>query len=369
MEHSQLKIIYPCCPFVYDYIDITRTFDHQYKELTHDELLAELVEMMLGSQIMGSVAIDRDRKIEITQYITDISSEESRKLYKKVNFYHIKQTIPKDYQRLWICFHTTAYTMNCSAILDKEYSTSIAWSLIPVTGSVKPITPKSNTVIVKKKDPSTISLEPQNDMNPIFDSVNKVDRQQQQLYRMGRRGMINSENSIEKILARSDEISNQPRVIEHLIKPRPNPIPLTANTRHVAHQLRVEQQTGTINTRLRHLPHLLEQTKRLDLGIEGVGQHVANLNNEIVMDRQPTVIKKSVFDTIDQNIQIHSMRGVYRFSPQQTGQIFLEVPTQKTGDRVVSVKGPVPNKPFIAFITVLRQNECLTITLHHLDIV
>ena len=134
MHHSQLKIKYPDCPFVWDYDDMTQSFSPEINRTNKEILLQEINDHVVDCSYTNHKRDDNEYR-KIIEFLVNLTDDE--KIKNVIDYVSVTQKIPKTKECLWINFHTAVYHDEIDNFLSKELSTEIAWIMIPIFGNTE----------------------------------------------------------------------------------------------------------------------------------------------------------------------------------------------------------------------------------------
>ena len=104
--------------------------------------------------------------------------------------------------------------------------------------------------------------------------------------------------------------------------------------------------------RLKQNPHLIEQQKKVDLSLNIVAKQICEKNNRDIISNVK-IMDNDYYSYKYEDINIHKVNGILRFSPTNTGNITMNI---KNSDNELQ------------FVTILRHRSNLHITLHKIFI-
>jgi hypothetical protein len=355
MQHSQLQIVYPDCPFIWDYNDMSRTFDCEYIPMLKDKFIDEIINELYKSEDETDIDMDKLTRDDIITYITNMNEidDTDNKLYHKISYHTVRQTIPFNLSNLLINFQCASYCLNKSSYLDSEFQSNISWTIVPLVGDVKPINDKikiRNNISNTSNTSNTNRNIDQRPSNFISDARPK----QRGLYVRTYNPDADNPKGDQTDAHIQNTSSFNSNSVSRPITSRVHQIELNKNTRFNAHIMRSNLMSEGKQRRLRHLPEFIaNEQRKVDLSIRGVSDKIVNTHNDRSRSLQ-TTISRDTYDMIDETITIHKVNNIYRFSPNSTGRIQFN--KNKKNDT-------------IKFITILRQNNYLSFSLNIVNLV
>lgn len=354
MHHSQLKVTYPDCPFLWDYDDMTQLFFPKIVVTNKESLLQEI-----NNHIVDCISTDYKRTDteyrKIIQYLIDLTDEKKTYgVYDEMTFISITQKIPKNKNNMWINFHTSVYHDENDNFLSKELSAQIAWSLIPILGNTEPLETKYLIV-----DTETQTYNNDNNLkmidrilDPMTYEKNKIDNQHGIIeaniknIRVGRRNFIRRSDPILE-----PPIDQVPQGSVSVPQPRFKQIEFNNNTRASAGLIRERLNSTYKMNRMRNNPDLMKQQKRVDLSLRNISQKISETARSRSLDtiNSQHVVIQDQFDYIHDNITIQKVNQILRFGPNTSGKIKFNLMDHQNN---------------ASFITILRYEKHLHVTFH-----
>jgi len=349
MIHSQLKINYPDCPFVWTTDDIKNTFNATSKKIPRNIFFKEIS--------------DKPKTEHIVQYLEKITQKLDMgnslgNIFDNINYTFISQIIPIAKKDMWINFHTSVYNnVHKNIIINKELESDISWYVLPIIGNIIPANNiqyvlndelpsyvdanELTTKIIKK------SLEPNTYYGSIDNQFDKLEADVK-CRRVTRRNFVkrHDEEKIEKekkcdVICNNSMNENRPDVLLR------RHIELNNNTLASGHLIRNRLIENPYKAyRFRTNPDLFkEQTK--------VNGYIKSNNTVIKKETIDNIIKNDLFDYVHDKVVIHKVSGILRFSPASSGKIKILADEDK----------------LLYFVTVLRHQHNLHLTIHHITII
>ncbi len=343
MQHSQLQITYPDCPFVWDYNDLTRTFDVEYTPMLKEAFIDEIVSELLKSEEENAkIDMDQLEKDDIIAYISEaIEADDAGQIHNKITYHKVVQYISSSLVNLWLNFHCACYSLNVSSFLDSDYKTNVSWTTVSLVGEVKP---KNDNIKVKR----LIVSSSNSNVNPTSNSNSNPDARSRHRALFVRTYNPDADTPTGDIYDSNVTHPTLSSNITTAITPRVHQIELNRNTRYNAQTIRSNLLSEGKQRRLKNLPaHITNQQKRVDLSLKGISNGIVTSHNNVIKSLE-TSMDRNTYDMIDEEITIHKSNQIYRFSPIESGNIRFK---SKKGSKV-------------KFVTILRQNGYLSFSLN-----
>lgn len=383
MEHPQLKVIYPACPFVYDYEKMGETFGAASQELDRNNFLVEVASV--GVDYFGfddssnsentttntRLQSNAYRLKEMLKYLSDITAN-TLKLdddhtgssenfgYSSIRYYRTDQVIDSKIPRyrldmagnltkqLWINLHTVAYDCTKhSTSLDSEMKDVVSWCVVPIIGNVRPVSTDSiifsdildyemkqqndKPVMVKGKSNTQTQMREiatATGVESIIDCSAGQDRQNERMARYSQR------NFVKRTIETKEEKTDKTAVVSSgsntnlpitFVKPnRSQPIVLTSSTRLNAQNIRSSIMSKYKQYRLKQVPQQTAVHRSMDLRIVNGSAKVADTHNADLMSRV-RFLDRSFSDYRVDDVIISKVNSMYRFVPMTTGRIILDL--------------------------------------------
>ena len=127
MLHSQLKIKYPSCPFLWD-----TNNNYQFIEYSYDrQYILDIINKLFTDNKDDNSFID-----ESINFISNISDAELN-LFDITKYTYIKQKIQKNKKDYFLNFHTVAYKDINGSFINQDFISIISWIVIPIIGNIK----------------------------------------------------------------------------------------------------------------------------------------------------------------------------------------------------------------------------------------
>ena len=374
MYHSQLKITYPECPFVWNSTKVNEFYDPGFSETDRDDFLVDIIDITLNKEIFE----DKDFKDDILGFISESTHDDTKDdTITNFKFYKCKQTLPKNLRDTHINFHTACYNQEVSKSLNRLYNSDIDWCLVPIVGDVRcshnPISvirDSTYRVVSRKLDEDTkdkfsnkILRKRMNARGGIVDirdsrtdNRNKAALDKRMNARFSRRGFLTHNISLKppKEEEKHDvfgKIEDKINPENPLMQPKQKQILLTSDTRQQAQEIRQMLMNKCKVSRLKQNPHLVESWKKVDLSLMKVAPTISETNNRSVTNSIKS-IPRDCFDYKDDKVGIIKTSGVYRFSPINSGKIKIN----PSRDQVLH------------FVTMMRNKDTMHVTLHTINL-
>lgn len=368
MLHSQLKIRYPDCPFIWNYHDMSQIYSAHVERRERLDLYKEIIDTIVcdeeDKRSNRNPYYDRDA-IEFLMKITDpvhISG-----VFDQITYCSVHQKVPKHQQQHWINFHTCAYHDDHDALISKEYHSSIAWCLLPIIGDVcakgggynidrgepKPIR-NDNGGDVFMDDDVAKAFNPNTYKGEIDNRFEKFEADIRCLRAANRHIIKRSCCDETKPVVKRDIMTNQEDVqITKHMEPRAKPkqIELNSNTRASASLIRERNASAGRVYRFRNNPEMFKHQMSVNLGLQDVSTSVAEQNNAHIIKNDK--VERTDFDYIFEKVNILKVNGIFKFSPATTGNIIIH----SHDDHCVY------------FVTVVRHKKNLHVTLHEVHFI
>jgi len=387
MEHPQLKVIYPACPFVYDYEKMGETFGAASQELDRNNFLVEVASVGVDqfgfddSSNSGYTAADSRtqsnayRLKEMLKYLSDItanvlklendnndsgfgsdSGSGSNFGYSSIRYYRTDQVIDSKIPRyrldmsgnltkqLWINLHTVAYDCTKhSTSLDSEMKDVVSWCVVPIIGNVRPVSADSiifSDILdyeMKQQQDKPIMVKGKMDIREtvsatgvesIIDCSAGQDKQAERMARYSQRNFV--KRSIKTKEEKSDVSSvlssgSNTNLPISFVKPnRSQPIVLTSSTRYNAQNIRSAIMSKYKQYRLKQVPQQTAVHRSMDLRIVNGSAKVAETHNTSLMSRV-RFLDRSFSDYRVDDVIISKVNSMYRFVPMTSGRIILDL--------------------------------------------
>lgn len=370
MLHSQLKVKYPDSPFMWDYTDMTNTF--QFTQTTvaeRNELITHVIDIIVADEEkdadinniedVRNAYIDRDN-IDFLIKLTDPEKVDS--VYDSIDYTIVEQKIPKIKRDMWINFHTAAYCKDNGGILSKEYDSNVAWCVVPIIGDVYPTSTRNYSLDTRSKEKRQNDTALDNDAAkaskpaPYTGNIdNRFDKIEENVsaVRTSRRNFVKRSDPAPLVAKKTDIMTNSVNK-EQYVQPRIRQIELNKNTRASGSLIRERLSSPYKMNRIKFNPELYKQQMRVDLSLRSVAENVADAHNRrIDMNNPETIVDRERYDFIHDQVRVHKVGGILRFSPITSGRLKFNHTAR--------------NKE-LCFVTVLRHKTYLHITLHHIEL-
>ncbi len=356
MHHSQLKIKYPDCPFVWDYDDMTQLFSPVINSTDKEKLLQEINDQIVES-LDTNYKRSEDEYRKILKFLVDLTdNEKTQNVYDNINYVSITQKIPKTKNEALINFHTSVYRDDNDNFLSKEISENIAWTMIPILGNVESREIKYE--IIENNDTTNnkiINVGLSNrSLDPMTYENGKIDNKYGIIEANIKNIRVAKRNFIKRSFDADMDQKIEPELQKKDSQPRFKQIDFNNNTRASASLIRDRLNSTYKMNRMRNNPELMKQQKKVDMSLRNISQKNTEIrrNRELdIMNSQHVVIQDQ-FDYIHDTVVIQKVNQVLRFGPNQSGKIKFNL---------------MYNQSNVLFITILRYKNHLHITLHKIN--
>lgn len=361
MQHSQLKITYPICPFVWDYNSMTQLFSPEIIPTDKDTLLQEINDHIVDCSLTNYKRDDSEYR-KILQYLIDLTDEQkTHDVYDIIHYVTITQKIPKNKNNMWINFHTSTYSDDNDNFLTNEFSANIAWSLIPLCGNTESREIKYEIIDDNHSDknPNLLNSNPLNltidrSLDPMTYDNGKVDNQYNIIeanikkIRVAKRNFIKRSDP-EPIIAESKSDCMSTQITSTV--PRFKQIDFNNNTRASACLIRERLNSSYKMNRMKNNPELMKQQKKVDLSLRNISQKITEITRCRDLDAMNNqhIVVQDQFDYIHDNVVIQKVNQILRFGPNTSGKIKFNL---------------MKNQNNSSFITILRYKKHLHVTFH-----
>jgi hypothetical protein len=362
MYHSQLKIKYPDCPFVWDYDDMTKLFSPEIKRMTKESLLQEINNHMVdySEETRRQDSEYRD----ILMFLINLTDNSKiQNVYDKINYVSVSQQIPGIKKNMWINFHTTIYCDQYDKFMSKELDAQIAWILVPLFGDTA--TFAENNYMIRNNDDETVNqreMKIHSELDPMTYKINKNQYQvieaQIKNLRVAKRNYIKRSddpvNLKDDILESGSESALGSTLGSALGSgPRFKQIELNNNTRASAGLIRERLNSKYKMNRMRNNPESMDQQKQINMSLKNISQKInqSHVIRELEKESNQHIVTQDQFDYIHDRIVIQRVNQILKFGPNTTGRIRYNV---------------IKNQSFSSFITILRYGKNLHVTLHRI---
>lgn len=370
MHHSQLKIKYPDCPFVWDYEDMRQLFSPEIKRADKKTLLQGINDHIVDCNDKNEKNDENDSEYhKILDFLVKLTDEEKiNGMYENIDYVSITQKIPKLKKNMWINFHTSVYRDDNDNHLSQEHSAEIAWCLLPIHGSIE--ARETNYSIVDQQDQEP---NPDPDPDPKNDSISRsLDPQEYEKIdckygvieanikniRVAKRNFIKRSDDTQCIQKESESEAlkqKNPEIIPIPI-PKFKQIDLNNNTRASGSLIRERLNNPYKMSRMRNNPELIKQHNRVDLSLRNVSQKITEIaiTRELEKEKNQHIVTRDNFDYIHDQVIIKKVNQILRFGPVQTGKIKFNF---------------TKNQENATFVSVLRYKKYLHITFHKIILI
>jgi len=423
MLHSQTKVKYLNCPFITRIEDLNETVYQRNNVAESKNLdkstMFDLIKESVDTEIINRYGDDYIAFVEkfllntIDKKYTKILYRISKQELLKEDFINIANTSKVESESNPIInFITTAYRDTIGSSIDREYSSTISWTVIPLSMNVVAEKIRFNNGSISSFDniPDINVNSKKNNVAQILDPRTHVtDNECQKLeshimkVRSNRRGtihrdpIVNTEkkdtyscitepvntksqfssslsydssyepsyasNSSYKLDYESsyklDYESNYKLDYESSYKSSLNQIQLDGNTRASAHIIRERLANPYKSYRLRNNPDAYKRSIKINRSIKNTNDNTNDTTNDTttdnISDNPSTIIKKSsgICNYVQENVEIRRSDKILRFRPL-TGKILFDNET-------------CIDKSNSKFLSVMIHNTILHITLHDLN--
>ena len=119
MIHGQYKIKFPSCPFLWD----AETIYEYLEEDSEIDYILKIIENLIKDN-------------ETIDFISNLS-DDYLKIFDNKKYTYIKQKIQKHKKDFYLNCHGMAYKDIHGTFINKEFSSSISWIVIPIIGNIK----------------------------------------------------------------------------------------------------------------------------------------------------------------------------------------------------------------------------------------
>lgn len=344
MNHSQLKIVYPQCPFLWNSKKLNDIYYPSVTKLNRDDFLIDIIDTLLNNE--NSVRINK----EMLRFISDSTHDDTKENdINNILFYKCEQNVPGKIKKAYINFHTACYCQDYTRSLNKTFNGAIEWCVIPIRGDIncysKPISiirDESLKVINRKIDEDTkdeisnkILKKKMTDRGTLIDfrDSNTDNRDKYELNknmnaRLARRGFFHNGVSIKQPKAEEKHdvfksISENINIKDPILTPKKKKIQFNNNTRKNAQLIRMKLLEKCKVHRLKQNPHLLENWKKVDLSLLRIAPNKSEQNNKLIKNKF-NLIKRDCFDYKDDKVGVAKVSGMYRFAPINSGKIKIK---------------------------------------------
>lgn len=384
MEHPQLNVIYPACPFIYDYNKITETYGAASQELDRDNFLLEVASVGVDYfdyvkefesdsndtnvtnetniddfDTMNHIKISTHRLREMLKYLSDITgTDQINTNYTEIRYYRTDQTMDSSVRldmsgnvtkQLWLNLHTLAYDcINKSTSLDSEMRAIVSWCIVPIIGNVRPVS--TETIIysdileldiknAKSKDEKSRSVSVKNQINnkinedeeSIVDCLSSKGLVNNKILRYSQRNFVKRET--EKKEEKKTDVSRQSlsengksmvNLSSQFVKPNREQITFTNNTRNNAYNIRSAIMSKYKQYRLKQVPQMSAAHRSVDLRIVNGSEKIAEAHNSELMSRI-RFLDRTFSDYRIDDVIISKVNSIFRFTPMTSGRIILDL--------------------------------------------
>jgi hypothetical protein len=375
MEHSQINVIYPACPFVYDYRRINETFSAASQELDRDNFLLEVASVGVDYCDPSDGTSDENdeesenqemyRLREMLGYLSEITldqlnSDETQAEYSEIRYYRVDQIIDSSdpkyrldrdgrlTKQLWINLHTIAYDCQTeSTSIDSDMKDVVSWCIVPIIGNVRPMS--NDTLIYSDLIDQEIKTREEEELfrkeNPhLTDAKDAVNKEQQAIVDCSvGQDMVNNRmhrfarrNFVKRTIEKKDDESKRDSVSDkqyqgttrlphsQIIRPNQKQVSFTPQTRASAQYMRSAIMSKYKVHRLRQVPQQKEVHRSIDLRIRNASEKVSDIHNYDVMSRV-RFLDHSFSDYRLDDVIISKVNSIWKFTPMTSGRIILDL--------------------------------------------
>lgn len=359
MLHSQLKIKFPDCPYVWDQYDLRQTYDVKQESLTRDEILDDVQNIFMNS--VNNQVTDNTMINESMNFLETLAQDSSN-LFTSKHYSRVAQTIPLHKKDVLVNFHTAAYNDDNGGLIDKEFSSIVSWLVIPIIGDVRThsvsytinknnIKQTTNSRDVVMSSEMARALDPKTYRGYTDNGCEKIEADVR-AQRTGMRNFIVRDPEPIKIQKRDIMVDTNITTdqTQNIVEPRKQQIEMNNNTRASAHLIRDRLMSSYKAHRIRNNPDAIKLQSRVDLSLKYTSNRVADTLNKNyrVLERD---IDTEPFDYTYDQVGTKTFSAIYKFNPILSGRIGINIEnTDKT----------------TYFVTVMRHKSNLHITLHEI---
>ena len=376
MEHSQLDVTYPVCPFVMDFRRINETFDARSQELDRDNFLLEVASVGVDycdpsddeSSMDGPNRSENQEMYmlrEMLSYLSEITldqlnSDETQPEYSEIRYYRVDQVIDSSdpkyrldrdgrlTKQLWVNLHTIAYDCKTnSTVIDSDMKDVVSWCIVPIIGNVRPMS--ADTLIysdlIEHENKVREEEEKFRRENPHLaearDAINKKeqaivdcsagqDMVNHRMHRFARRNFVKREIQNKDDGPKPDAVSkktfNSSSRHPHnkIIRPNQTQMTFTPKTRANAQYMRSAIMSKYKVYRLRQVPQQKDTHRSIDLRIRNASEKLSDAHNYDVMSRV-RFLDRSFSDYRLDDVIISKVNNIWKFTPQTSGRIILDL--------------------------------------------
>jgi hypothetical protein len=384
MNHSQLDITYPDTPFIYDSKRPNEVFKYKSENVSKKTFIYEVANISVNKLNAETGTDPNDIEHEITND-THLNSIEKLKVFLKYlseldtqlnDFEEVRYSIT--YQDLegklrfvngkknfWLNLHTQAYgIVKSSDTIDTRLDDIVSWCIIPILGNTRPFT--NNTIQYGDiqqmyKDLDNVS------MRTVHESEQSKLNEQNNCIVDNR----DSERAINDKMARYKKRRFVKRHVEKK-KEKPTDKVTDANT-FVDRNTILSQVNGKVTNAIKlgiRKKQALRMTKAEKLRINSNAGLSRNHNSMLIngdmignkttkrhndsLDNTIHFLNESFSEYRVDKVKIDLVRGVWRFLPQNSGRIVLDVNRIKIDDIVETYIEKAPEE-----VVEVREDEVI----------
>lgn len=400
MLHAQTKAKYPNTPFISN-TECTNT------SLTGDMFFNILTETMSSYIYSKADSVDELQSLSLDDLSKCLSKELIQKhhdysaiikslisltnqndgMYKKVTYSmsnsvfrivdihgseHSSENFDNTKHNCNINFHTIVYSNEHGNIIDREYSNTVKWCVIPVIGFVNQ-TVKNNVLLVSnvRRARATNIPKPTLDeinilcpltyMNNNMDGLISDTEKKTLVSRLAKRGYIHrsdeqndndNKHTRKKDVTNSSNIDNS-RSVPTNLTPRNNGqlnnITFTNSVRESACLIRERLISSSKSCLIRRFKgtRLAKAYQSIDLRLRNISESLKNDNTARNID-----ISHGFFNYLTEDVGVTKINGVLTFLPNNVGAVMIE---KEFIDSVTSM---------CVFVSVVVYNSALHMTIH-----
>jgi hypothetical protein len=358
MLHSQLKITFPDCPYIWDPVNIRETYKFKTEQIDIDSLIGYI-------QIHFDSDLENDYMNEMIDQLQRISDDDLQ-VFENKTCVRISQHIPRNKKNLLLNFHTTAYGDENGTLIDREFDSNLSWMIFPILGDLS----VSDIGYVIDRSASMLKSNHDHDIAYDNDTARSLDPKTYKgvhdneyektscIVRSGRIGRRNfivrdiEDKKQKQDIVVDTSIENMQTSNNQIIKPRFQQIELNNKTRASASLIRERLASSYKVHRIGKNPRLIQEQSKVDLSINRISRANAMNNNKNYRAHERNIYNEIGDYTFDK-VGVRKTSAIYKFSPTDSGKIKINNIDDKNLEKVY-------------FITILRHKKNLHITYHEL---
>jgi hypothetical protein len=352
MLHRQLNLKLPDCPYVWDHHDLRQTYGFRQESSSRDKILCDIRELLVSS------GTDDNTMVDDSLFFLETLTQDDSNIFTTKHYSRIRQTIPQHKKDLMINFHASAYNDDNGRLINKEFSSVVSWSVIPITGDVR--THQVGYTINRNTNPMSRDTMMNNDMARCIDSKTykgHADNEHEKMdavvkaQRTSMRNFIVRDIEPEKVQKRDITVdtSIQTHQTKNTVEPRKHQIDMNNNTRASGQLIRDRLMSSYKAHRIRNNPDAIKQQLRVDLSLRHTANHTADTLNKNYRALERDVDKEP-FDYTYDHVGVKTYSAIHKFNPVISGRIGINAENNET----------------IYFVSVMHHKTNLHITLHEL---